>query len=217
MKRQRSRFFLLFSSWITSLAFAVTAHAAQNHAALTRPNIVFIMADDLGYGDLGSYGHPRIKTPHLDQLAAEGTRYTQYYTHAVCSPSRAALLTGQHPARWQIYAPIVWLSQNAKQNMPDWLDLRAPSLPRVLQQAGYHTALFGKWHLGGGSGRKFTGKDINSEDAPLPTVYGYDETRTYVGNGPGWRGTTPVAKPHEIYVVEDDEFVRWSSKLIADE
>ena len=200
-----------------TIALSAVAATSKEPSAPSRPNIVFIMADDLGYGDLGSYGHPRIKTPHLDQLAVDGTRFTQYYSHAVCSPSRVSLLTGQHPARWQIYAPIVWLSQNAKQNMPDWLDLRAPALPRVLQQAGYRTALFGKWHLGGGSGRKFTGKDINSENAPLPTAYGYDETRTYVGNGPGWRGTTPVAKPHEIYVVEDNEFVRWSSKVIADE
>lgn len=219
MNSPRRRSFV-FPSFLLALATAIPpalARAAQDRPIPSRPNIVFILADDLGYGDLGSYGHPRIKTPHLDQLAAEGTRFTQYYTHAVCSPSRVSLLTGQHPARWQVYAPIVWLSQNAKQNMPDWLDVRAPSLPRVLQQAGYRTALFGKWHLGGGSGHKFTGKAINSEDAPLPADYGYDETRTYVGNGPGWRGTTPVAGPHDLYVVEDDEFVRWSSKLIADE
>lgn len=204
---------LLFAVIITP----ISARAVQDHSTPPRPNIVFIMADDLGYGDLASYGHPRIKTPHLDQLAAEGTRFTQYYAHAVCSPTRVSLLTGQHPARWQVYAPIVWLSENAKRGMPDWLDLRAPSLPRALQQAGYHTALFGKWHLGGGSGRNFRGKAINSADAPPPTAYGYDEARTYVGNGPGWRGTTPVAEPHEIYVVDDASFIQWSSQLIANE
>jgi arylsulfatase A-like enzyme len=219
MKSTQFGYLPSFPLLLTLAAISLPAFpgAAQDRPTPSRPNIIFIMADDLGFGDLASYGHPRIKTPHLDQLAAEGTRFTQYYTHPVCSPSRVSLLTGQHPARWQVYAPIVWLSVNAKNGMPDWLDLQAPSLPRALQQAGYSTALFGKWHLGGGSGRNFSGKAINSEDAPLPTGYGYDETRTYVGNGPGWRGTTPVAEPHEIYVVEDDAFIQWSSKLIADE
>ena len=119
----------------------------------SRSNIIFILADDLGYGDLQSYGHPRIKTPHLDRLAGQGTRFTQFYvSHSVCSPSRASLLTGQYPSRWNIYAHLAWLRSNAQRGMPDWLDAGAPSLPRVLQQAGYRTALFGKWHLGAAAG-----------------------------------------------------------------
>ena len=96
------------------------------------------MADDLGYGDLQCYGHPRIKTPHLDRLAGQGTRFTQFYmSHSVCSPSRASLLTGQYPSRWNLYAHLAWLRSNAQRGMPDWLAVAAPSLPRALQQAGY--------------------------------------------------------------------------------
>jgi arylsulfatase A-like enzyme len=197
-------------------ALAALAVASSAFAAAPRPNLVFILADDLGYGDLASYGHPRIRTPHLDRLAADGTRYLQYYSNSVCSPSRAALLTGQFPSRWQVYAHFAWLSENAKRGMPDWLDVRAPSFPRLLQQAGYHTAIFGKWHLGGGSGRTYAGKAINSADAPPPTAYGYHESRVFVGNGPNWRGTAPVEESHDTYVVEDGPFLAASSRVIAD-
>jgi N-acetylgalactosamine-6-sulfatase len=186
-------------------------------AGAVRPNIVFIWADDLGYGDLGCYGHPRIETPHLDRLAQEGTRFTQFYvSHSVCSPSRASAITGQYPSRWNIYAHLAWLADNAKRGMPDWLDVRAPSLPRALQQAGYRTAHFGKWHLGGGSGRSFRGKAVNSPDAPPVAAYGFDETRVDFGNGPTWNGTEPVDQPHDTYPYEDEPWMTWSSRLLAD-
>ncbi|MDE0780860.1 MAG: sulfatase-like hydrolase/transferase [Alphaproteobacteria bacterium] len=182
------------------------------------PNIVFILADDLGYGDLQSYGHPRIKTPHIDQLAQQGTRFMQFYmSHSVCSPSRTTLMTGQYPSRWNVYAHFAWLRSNAQRGMPDWLSIEAPSLPRALQQQGYRTALFGKWHLGGGSGRQFGGKAINSAEAPLVSEYGFDVTRTVAGNGPTWLGRKLSDDAHDIYPYADDDFVTWSSELIVDE
>jgi N-acetylgalactosamine-6-sulfatase len=197
---------------------AAASGAEESHAEAPRPNILLLVADDLGFGDLACYGHPRIQTPWLDRLAAEGTRFRQFYvSHSVCSPSRSTLLTGQAPSRWQIYAHLSWLFENERRGMPDWLDVRAPSIARALQQAGYHTAIFGKWHLGGGSGRLFRGKPINSAAAPPPAAYGFTESRVFFGNGPTWRGTTPVPAPHEIYPYTDTEFLSHSSSLIADE
>ena len=92
------------------------------HAATEppRPNIVFILADDLGYGDLSCYGHPRLRAPNLDRMAGEGTRFTQFYvSHSVCSPTRVSAITGQHPSRWHIYAHLAWLAENATRGMPD--------------------------------------------------------------------------------------------------
>lgn len=187
-------------------------------AQADRPNIVFILADDLGYGDLQCYGHPRIKTPHLDRLAKQGTRFAQFYmSHSVCSPSRTTLITGQYPSRWNVYAHFAWLRSNAQRGMPDWLPLEAPSVPRALQRAGYRTAMFGKWHLGGGSGRHLGGKAINSGDAPLVSAYGFDDTRVVVGNGPTWLGRELRDEAHGVYPYADNELVTWSSKLIVEE
>ncbi len=132
-----------------------------------RPNIVLILADDLGYGDLGCYGGKRAKTPNLDRLAASGTRFTQYYAGApICSPSRAALVTGQYPGRWRITSYLQNRAGNRACEQVDYLDPRAPSLPRALQANGYATGHFGKWHLGGG-------RDVR--EAPKFAAYGIAE------------------------------------------
>ena len=138
-----------------------------------RPNFVFIFADDWGWGDLGCYGHPHAKTPNLDSLASQGVLFTQFYVcSGVCSPSRAAVLTSQFPARLGIHGHFANHQHNAERGMPNWLDTSVTTYTRLLQQGGYAVGHYGKWHLGHGEG------------APEPFAYGIDECRVNVGNGP---------------------------------
>ncbi len=148
---------------------AVTIAAAT---PASRPNIIFIFADDWGWGDLSSHGHPWLKTPHLDRLAREGTDFHQFNVlNPVCSPSRTAAMTGIFPSRFGISQHFAAPAQNLARNMPDWLDVRAPSIARFFQQAGYRTAHFGKWHL----------TNRNTHGAPEPTAYGFDEFAIFNG------------------------------------
>jgi arylsulfatase A-like enzyme len=129
---------------LSLLIFASLPAAAP--AADPPPNFVVIFADDLGYGDLGSHGHPTIRTPALDRMAAEGMRFTQFYSAAsVCTPSRAALLTGRLPVRTGLY------SDRRRVLFPDSLEgIRDEevTVAEVLRARGYATACIGKWHLG---------------------------------------------------------------------
>ena len=130
-----------------------------------QPNILFIFADDWGWGDLGCHGHPYVKTPSIDRLASEGTDFHRFTVACgVCSPSRTAIMTGHFPARYNINGHFAWAKQNARRNMPDWLDPKAPLLSRFLQEGGYATAHFGKWHL----------SNNMIPDSPLPREYGFD-------------------------------------------
>jgi arylsulfatase A-like enzyme len=151
-------------SWMTAISLlGTTVGAAENE----RPHIIVILADDMGWGDLGCYGGKVAPTPNIDRLAAEGTRFTQYYAAApICSPSRAGLLTGQHPGRWRITSFLQTRQGNRGCEQADFLDPKAPTLPRTLRTAGYATAHVGKWHLGGG-------RDVL--EAPKFAAYGYDE------------------------------------------
>ncbi len=161
---------------LTSLfLFLIVSNSRAADPIVKRPNFIFILADDLGWSDLGCYGHAQLKTPNIDRLAKEGTLFTQFYVNgSVCSPSRCAFLTGQFPARHKIHGHYADHSVNAARGMNDWLDPKVPNVPALLHDAGYATAHFGKWHLGHGEG------------APPPTDYGFDETRTVNANGPGW-------------------------------
>ena len=99
-------------------------------------------------GILSCHGHPYVKTPNIDRLAREGTDFHRFtVASGVCSPSRTAVMTGHFPARYNINGHFAWVPSNAKRNMPDWLDPKAPLLSRFLKGAGYATAHFGKWHL----------------------------------------------------------------------
>ena len=131
-----------------------------------RPNILFIFADDWGWGDLSCHGHPYVKTPNIDRLAEEGTDFHRFsVASGVCSPSRTAVMTGHFPARYNINGHFAWVPSNAKRNMPDWLSTKAPLLSRMLQENDYATAHYGKWHLANNM----------IPDSPLPSEYGYDE------------------------------------------
>jgi arylsulfatase A-like enzyme len=138
---------------LSGLLLASVAPAPAS--AASRPNIVFVLMDDLGWADLGCCGSRLYRTPHLDALAASGVRFTQAYAAcAVCSPTRAALLTGKAPARLHI---TDWIAgegapKNSRFRLPDWqqhLPLGETTLAEALKELGYATAHVGKWHLGG--------------------------------------------------------------------
>ena len=128
-------------------------------AAAPQPNILLIYVDDLGLGDLGIYGHPVLQTPHIDALAHDGLRLSNYYApSALCSPSRAGLLTGRHPYRTGIES---WIPENSGIYLRD----AEITLAEVLRAAGYATAHIGKWHLN---------SDLGSHSEPQPTDQGFD-------------------------------------------
>ena len=120
------------------------------------PNVIIIVADDLGWSDLPAYGNTRHLAPNIDRLAREGVRLTDYYAYPVCTPSRVALMTGQNPARHRMTAVIPEsffpYSKLIQPRLEDRLPGDAPALGRLMQRAGYATAYYGKWHLGGPRG-----------------------------------------------------------------
>ncbi|MEM7144678.1 MAG: sulfatase-like hydrolase/transferase [Verrucomicrobiota bacterium] len=151
---------LFITLWLTCLGFLPNVSTAKEN----NPNVVLIFADDLGYGDLSCYGATKVKTPHLDRLAAEGRRFTDAHSaSAVCTPSRYALLTGDYPLRKGLSKPVFLKTGLV-------IDTERQTLADVMKSAGYATACIGKWHLG-------FGKDApnwNGELKPGPLELGFD-------------------------------------------
>jgi len=143
------------SGWSLLGAALVAALGSQGWAAeaARQPNIVFVLTDDQGYGDLSCHGNPILKTPHLDRLHAEGVRFTDFHVSPTCSPTRSALLTGRHEFKNGVTHTILERER---------LTLKATTVAQVLQSAGYTTGIFGKWHLG-------------DEAAYQPNRRGFDE------------------------------------------
>jgi arylsulfatase A len=138
-----------FAPPLVALLLSATAAPAAQPAA--RPNVLFILTDDQGWSTLGCYGGTRVATPHLDRLAADGARFTQAYVTPQCTPTRAALLTGQHPARTRMWHVIPWYGYPwapvAEPAFREHLPRDAFTLAKGLRAAGYVTGMAGKWHL----------------------------------------------------------------------
>ncbi len=188
-------------------ALSHPAGAATSAAAsrARRPNIIFVLADDLGYGDLGCYGQKRIRTPHLDRMAAEGVRFTQAYAgQTVCAPSRCCLMTGLHTGHARI-----------RGNRPVPLQPEDVTVAEVLKAAGYATGVFGKWGLG------------EPNTTGVPNRQGFDEWFGYLNQTRAhnyypaylWRNETKVPVEgnqagkkgeysHDLFSAEALDFVR---------
>ena len=191
--------FHVFLSVCIGVSVALPAIAADHGE--DRPNIVVFVADDMGWGDSGTYGHDLIKTPNLDKLAAQGVKLTQCYSAcAVCSPSRSAILTGRHPYRNGVWRHV---SGNNKAHLRN----SEITYPKLLKSIGYETCHVGKWHLN-------SLPQFNTDEFPQPDDHGYDY----------WMATHNNAHPsHE----NPDNFVRngkpigeqkgYSAQIVAQE
>jgi arylsulfatase len=166
------------------------APAAPPAAERRRPNIVYVMTDDQGYGDIAAHGNPVLQTPHLDRMHRESVRLTEFHASPTCSPTRAALLTGRHEFRSGVTHTI---------NERERLALSATTLPQVLKTAGYTTGIFGKWHLG-------------DEDEYQPGRRGFDRVFIHGAGGigqtfPGSCGDAPGTSYFNPIVRSDGKFV----------
>lgn len=154
--------------WMLLSATLLASHNSVSADEAAQPNIIFILADDLGYGDLGCYGQKNFATPHIDQMASEGMRFTQHYAGStVCAPSRACLMTGQHTGH--VY-------QRANGNIEFRPDPQDVCIARLLKDAGYQTALIGK-----------SGLSCRTKNGALPNEKGFDHFYGYGGHGEAHR------------------------------
>lgn len=164
MKNFKILLFVILVGFFISCKNDTKEQTEVTSAEKSKPNIIFIYMDDLGYGDVGAYGATEIETPNMDMLANNGLKFTNAYaTSATCSPSRYALLTGTYP----------WRNKNAKilpGTAPLLIDTAQTTIPKILKSQGYYTGIVGKWHMGLGSGNV----DWNTQISPGPNEVGFD-------------------------------------------
>ncbi len=189
--------FIALLSLFGCLAMQMSLVCESIEANERPPNIIVIFADDLGYGDLGCYGHPTIRTPNLDRMAAEGIKFTQFYSAApVCTPSRAALLTGRLPQRSGMCGDARGvLFPDSKGGLPS----SEITIAEVLRQRGYATGCVGKWHLG-------------HLPEYLPTQNGFDRYLGIPYSNDMDRDTTKGPKGREAFLTPQSEF--WNVPLM---
>ena len=196
--------------FIAILLTTITLIALPSHAA-DKPNIILILVDDLGYGDLACYGAEEMETPHLDELFANGMRFDRFYSNCtVCTPTRASLLTGRYPD--MVGAPGV-IRQWEKDSW-GYFSPNGPTLPALLKTAGYHTGMVGKWHLG------FASPNIPN-DRGFDFFHGFlgdmmDDYWTHLRGGENWmRRNKEVIDPPKEHATE--LFSRWAIDYIREQ
>jgi len=175
--------------FLFALTWTFTAHS--NPLAGSRPNIILVMTDDQGYGDLSCHGHPFLETPNLDKLHAQSTRFTDYHVSPTCAPTRAALLSGRAPFKNGVTHTILERERMA---------LDATTIAEVLAAAGYTSGIFGKWHLG-------------DADPYQPNRRGFDEMFIHAAGGigqnfPGTQGAIPGTSYFDPYLKHNDRIVK---------
>ncbi len=190
-----------------ALAAAVPAHAQTSG----RPNVIVILVDDMGYGDIGSYGVKDIRTPHLDRLAREGVRFTDFYSNGpVCTPTRAALMTG----RYQQRVGLEWALLPADRDAG--LPASEPTLPRLLRDNGYRTGMAGKWHLGF---RPEFGPNAHGFEEFFGLLSGNVDMYSHkyrTGEADLWADAKPVDTPGYLTDLLTDRAVAFIEKRAAD-
>ncbi len=174
----------------------VSAKPPSLEPKVKRPNIVIILADDMGYSDMGMFGS-EIKTPNMDALATAGTRFTNYYTHASCSPSRAMLLSGVDPHHNGLGNMDEWTAPNqiGKDGYEGHLNDKVATIPELLKETGYHTYMVGKWHLG-------------KSPEKIPAARGFERDFSLLdGMGSYWDMTNMTAKVPNSLFTEDGKYL----------
>lgn len=189
--KSRLTFFAVFAA----VSFTFLSHPTRSHAAEQTPNFVVILCDDMGYGDVGCYGHPVAKTPHIDRLASQGVRFTQHYANGPeCSPTRTALLTGRYQQRVGGLECAIGTGNVGRYDdairLAEQHDLGLPSdqtvIPKALKEAGYACGIFGKWHLG-------------YEPKFNPLEHGWDEFFGYLGGNVHYFNHRELSDLHVLY------------------
>ena len=175
--------------YLVLLASVLFAISSRGEIAGKRPNIIFILTDDQGFGDVSANGNPVLKTPNMDRLHDEGVRFTDFHVSPTCAPTRSALLTGRHEFKNGVTHTILERER---------MTLDAIALPQVLKTAGYTTGMFGKWHLG-------------DEDEYQPEKRGFDEVFIHGGGGigqhyPGSCGDAPGNTYFSPLIIHNGKF-----------